>query len=73
MWGYSHVRPVLFLEVIMFDLKNCVTCDGEIYCWHPFTNSIVKVNLQSVPVKDCPESLVEMFLEEAFAKKKAES
>jgi hypothetical protein len=29
--------------------------------------------LKSVPVKDCPESVVETLLKEAFAKKKAES
>jgi hypothetical protein len=55
----------------MFDLKNCVNCDGEIYCWHPLTNSIVKIKLQSLPVRDCPESVVETLLKEAFAKKNA--
>jgi hypothetical protein len=50
----------------MFDLKNCVNCDGDIYCWHPLTSSIVKIELKSIPVKDCPDIVIEAFLKAAF-------
>jgi hypothetical protein len=50
----------------MFDLKNCVNYDGSIYCWHPLTNSIVKIELKSVPVKDCPDIVIEGLLKSAF-------
>jgi hypothetical protein len=56
----------------MFDLKNCVNCDGELYCWHSLTNSIVKIKLQSVPVKDCPETVVERLLKAKFDKEKSD-
>ncbi len=52
----------------MFDLKDCVNCDGQIYCWNPLTNSIVKVELKGVSIKDCPEDVVEALLKSAYGK-----
>lgn len=46
----------------MFDLKNCVNYDGNIYCWCRLTNSFVKIELKSVPVKDCPDMVIEEIL-----------
>ena len=51
---------------MMFDLKNCVNCDGVLYCWHPLTNSIVKIELKSVAIKDCQDSVIEVFLKTAY-------
>lgn len=51
----------------MFDLKNCINCDGSLYCWNPLTNSIVKIELKSVAVKDCPDAVIEAFLKTAYS------
>jgi hypothetical protein len=55
-----------FLEGIMLDLKNCVNYDGSIYYRHPFTNSIVKIELKRAPVKYCPDMVIDALLKSAF-------